>query len=338
LNDLALYIWTAFIGNFTNPDGYFYWGWILLYIGVGAGMGYFAARARGERYSPQTAWNACFPAKTFRGKSAVLDYQIFVLSGCLILYPLSFFLMKDKFRLLENVAAGIERGLSVFGSVPIPVTHGFWIDAVYSLLLLFAADFGWTVQHLFFHRIPWLWEFHKVHHSAKQLNLVTVTRLHPLEVFAQSWATGLCIGVALGICKFLLGYTPSVATFLNVSWALVAYRIIGIYRHSHLWIPLPRFLSHIVCSPAMHHIHHSVDKKHLDKNFCNVFSFWDFVFGTIYIPEKKEDLKYGLAGNPNPLRPYDTFWGCLLHPFLTDKYLRRIQARRSADKTNSPIR
>ena len=73
-------------------------------------------------------------------------------------------------------------------------------------------------------------------------------------------------------------------------------------RHSHIWLSWGKPLSYIFISPAMHQIHH--DPTRMRKNYGEVFAIWDWLFGTLYIPTKRENFVIGL-GEPNP---HDTIW------------------------------
>jgi sterol desaturase/sphingolipid hydroxylase (fatty acid hydroxylase superfamily) len=70
-------------------------------------------------------------------------------------------------------------------------------------------------------------------------------------------------------------------------------------------------------SPAQHHIHHSVEPKHYDKNFGYILSFWDWIFGTLYVPKGYEKLDFGLSDREsnlfnNPInllvQPFKSIW------------------------------
>ena len=322
--DLLLHLRKSLAADFFSPAGYFFWGWVLLYVSVGTLLNILKQRRSGKTsLSLFQALKDCFPKKTFWGPSAKLDYQILLLCHYLISYPVGFFLASQG-KVAASIAPQVTKWLSVFGTVHIPISNGFWVDAIYTLLVLIAADLGWTVQHIIFHRVPKLWEFHKVHHSATELNIFTIARLHPVDVLSQAWFAGLSMGIFIGFSKAFLGYSPSLVLFMNVSWAMACFRILGIYRHSPIWISFGPTLSTVFCSPAMHQIHHSTEKRHYDRNFSTVFSFWDFVFGTLYIPKEREKLRFGIQADPRGSRNYDSLLGCLLYPFLSDKLLSRF--------------
>jgi sterol desaturase/sphingolipid hydroxylase (fatty acid hydroxylase superfamily) len=196
---------------------------------------------------------------------------------------------------------------------------------LYTIGLLAAADLGWTAQHVLFHRIPSLWELHKVHHAAPTLGLLTIARLHPIDALTQGLVAGLTVGVFTGLCRWALGYSPGVVTVLGASAAMGAFRVFGIFRHSPIGISFGPVVSHLLSSPAMHHIHHSRDPRHHDKNFGTVFSIWDRLLGTLYIPTETHGLRFGLDASER-LR---SLGGCLWAP-LRESARAAIGAERAA--------
>ena len=66
-------------------------------------------------------------------------------------------------------------------------------------------------------------------------------------------------------------------------------------RHSHLWLPIRGWMGYIIQSPAHHQIHHSTAPRHIGKNLGFSLSLWDWAFGTLYMPDKREALEYGLG-------------------------------------------
>jgi sterol desaturase/sphingolipid hydroxylase (fatty acid hydroxylase superfamily) len=65
-------------------------------------------------------------------------------------------------------------------------------------------------------------------------------------------------------------------------------------------------------------VHHSIERRHYNKNYGEIFAFWDWAFGTLYIPEKDEVIRFGLGdanGEPIP-QPYPTLRAALVMPFI----------------------
>lgn len=143
------------------------------------------------------------------------------------------------------------------------------------LIYLILSDFIEWVVHNLLHRIPLLWKIHRVHHSIKIMDWIGNFRFHWSETIIYS----------------SFKYIP--LALLGVHWHVilivaVTATTIGHINHSNIrisWGPL-RF---ILNSPRMHIWHH--DKKLRGKagvNFGIVFSFWDWLFGTAYMPMEFE--------------------------------------------------
>jgi hypothetical protein len=100
-------------------------------------------------------------------------------------------------------------------------------------------------------------------------------------------------------------------------------------RRSHMWLSWGRTLSRIVISPAQHHIHHSFLPQHCNKGYGEMFAFWDWMFGTIYIPEKHEELKLGTG----LVQPRPNLWRAYAVPFLECYCLLRLRPFRSGSQS-----
>jgi sterol desaturase/sphingolipid hydroxylase (fatty acid hydroxylase superfamily) len=88
-------------------------------------------------------------------------------------------------------------------------------------------------------------------------------------------------------------------------------------RHSHIWLSYGPVLEHVLISPAQHHVHHSMNPKHYNKNYGEVFAIWDLMFGTLYVLRAHEDLVFGLADKHGQRieQPYPNLRTALLDPF-----------------------
>lgn len=305
----------ALKSDFLSPGGYFFIGWIATYTLIGFLIYLIESKQAKQKIVFKNGLKYCFPKDKFWSRSARLDFALLIFNQY-IFFIFVFFLFGRGIS-DTTIANRLANAAAPFGSIHIPISNGFATELIYTVLVLVFADLGWTIQHLLFHKIPRLWEFHKVHHSAEDLNIFTITRLHPVDKFTQAFAGTVTAGLFMGIVKVVLGYQPSLLTMMNVSIAAVLFRIFGIFRHSHIWISFGPKLSHILSSPAMHQIHHSVDERHRDKNFSVVFSFWDRLFNTLSIPKEKERVTYGIPLHPT--KRYDGFFECMLNPFRSEK-------------------
>ena len=137
-----------------------------------------------------------------------------------------------------------------------------------SILAFIVADALAWVSHWYHHKVPTLWHFHAVHHSQQVLNALSDNRTHVGEV----------------IFAALLVFIPSQILGLNLD-AATGLAFIGLYYsamlHSNIRTDLGP-LRYIFMGPQQHRAHHSVLPQHFDTNFGTVFSWWDWMAGTMY--------------------------------------------------------
>jgi lathosterol oxidase len=166
-------------------------------------------------------------------------------------------------------------------------------------LAVLVADVAEYFIHLAFHKVPFLWRFHAVHHSSKALDWIAGSRSHFLD-------DTLVRGFVLA--PLMLGFSQSI---------ILAY-LIFVTLHA-TWVhcnfgPNAKWLEEFLVMPRYHHWHHTSQKEGIDKNFAIHFPWIDKIFGTYYFPEKWPDV-YGLDGEE--ISP--TFVGQTIDPFLKRK-------------------
>ncbi len=187
---------------------------------------------------------------------------------------------------------------------------------IMTVLLALAGDFALFFAHYLQHKLLWLWEFHKVHHSAEVMTPITVFRMHPVDTLLVLSLGGLLTGLTLGCMTFLVGHAVFFYNVAGVNVILILFFLLGYnLRHSHIWWSWGPLFSRLFISPAQHQIHHSAAPQHFDKNMGFTFAFWDGWFGTLYIPKTREDIVFGLGAEEN--EKFATFWSLYLMPFIT---------------------
>lgn len=154
------------------------------------------------------------------------------------------------------------------------------------IAIMFLTDFVQYWVHRAFHRIPWLWHFHAVHHSAKSMDWMAGARMHFLEIFALRSMTV--------IPMFVLGFSDNAMH----SYIFLVY-LYSTFVHANLNWRLPVFESFLV-TPRFHHWHHGIEREAIDVNFAVHFPLLDRMFGTYYLPEGKWPQGYGIEGHPVP--------------------------------------
>ena len=153
-----------------------------------------------------------------------------------------------------------------------------WLLQFFMAVLV--ADVAEYFIHLAFHKVPFLWRFHAVHHSSTALDWLSGSRGH----FFEDIIVRTCIITPLMIAfsqSIILGYLIFVT--LQATWS-----------HCN-FAPSPRWLAKCLVTPRYHHWHHTSQKEGLDKNFAVHFPWIDQIFGTYYLPDEWPEL-YGLDG------------------------------------------
>ncbi|MDP2561494.1 sterol desaturase family protein [Psychrobium sp. 1_MG-2023] len=150
----------------------------------------------------------------------------------------------------------------------------------FTIILFIFDDFTRFLLHYLLHKVPALWEFHKVHHSAKVLTPMTIYRSHPVESLLYGSRMALTQGIAVGLSYYLFGPTLAMIDILGANAFVFLFNIMGSnLRHSHIWLSWGNWVEYIFISPAQHQIHHSNQVKHFDRNFGSALAIWDKLFG-----------------------------------------------------------
>jgi sterol desaturase/sphingolipid hydroxylase (fatty acid hydroxylase superfamily) len=195
--------------------------------------------------------------------------------------------------------------------------------SVVTLVLFLAYELGYWVDHYLSHRIPFLWDFHKVHHTAEVLSPLTNFRMHPVDSVVFANILAIFLGITAGVLSYLQFGNPFEVGGTNL--LLIGFYFATVHlQHSHVWIATTGLLGRVILSPAHHQIHHSDKPIHFDKNLGSCLSIWDWLFGTLHMPERtRERLTFGIA---TKAPDHHTPMGSLLSPFRDAA--RRFRPRR----------
>jgi sterol desaturase/sphingolipid hydroxylase (fatty acid hydroxylase superfamily) len=167
-----------------------------------------------------------------------------------------------------------------------------WVGNLPFLLRFFLAiiigEFGAYWIHRWSHENPWLWRFHCIHHSAKEIDWLVNTRAHPLDIFFTRFC-GLLLVYIVGLAQpssKTADLLPMLYTFVGTIWSF--------FVHANVCWRFG-FLEKLVATPAFHHWHHTNDDpKHIDKNYAAMLPIMDILFGTFYLPKNRWPTKYGI--------------------------------------------
>ena len=169
------------------------------------------------------------------------------------------------------------------------------------LLIILIADLGEYTMHRLFHRVPWLWRFHAIHHSSEDIDWLAGSRLHLVDVVITRGFTFVPIS--------LLGFanSPVYAYLIFVSFHAV-------FIHANVRFRFGR-VEHWIVTPRFHHWHHSSETDARDKNFAVHLPWIDRLLGTYHCPGDRWPERYGLSDERVP----DSYWSHLVWPFRRAK-------------------
>ncbi|MFM2388616.1 MAG: hypothetical protein RLZZ437_171 [Pseudomonadota bacterium] len=165
------------------------------------------------------------------------------------------------------------------------------------ILIMLLTDFVQYWLHRAFHRVPALWRFHAVHHSAQTMDWIAGARMHFLEVVILRAVTATPM--------FVLGFTEVALQ----AYILIVY-VYSSILHANIRIE-PKWITPILATPRFHHWHHGIEKEAIDVNFAIHFPIYDRLFGTHYMPGDAWPSGYGIGGHPVP----KGYWQQFLYPF-----------------------
>ncbi|MBY4677838.1 sterol desaturase family protein [Marinobacterium arenosum] len=227
--------------------------------------------------------------------SARADYQILLLNRLLMM-------LISPLLLSQVVLATLiyQQLHGLIGNPPLPgsLLPDWSVMTAFTLFFFLLDDFARYFLHMLMHRWPWLWAFHKVHHSARTMTPLTVLRTHPVEGVLFALRSVLVQAISIGLFLFFFGSQVDLITVLGVNVLVFTFNVTGAnLRHSHVAIGYWKPLERILISPAQHQIHHSVEPRHYDKNFGAVLAVWDWLGGSLHLSERDTPLCFGLAAN-----------------------------------------
>jgi sterol desaturase/sphingolipid hydroxylase (fatty acid hydroxylase superfamily) len=268
-----------------------------------------------------------FPSEIYFHPSAKTDYKFAFIDLCirLVIYipfisGLSGLFYKVAVSMLGVSSASLDR---------IPASAVTFVAAICIM------DFAFFLSHFLMHKIPLLWQFHQVHHSAEVLTPVTVYRVHPIETLVTSIVSAV-VGALTAVCYTSLSdHHLNFVSLFGLNIVTFAFFLGGnVLRHSHVWVSFGPWLSWIFISPAQHQIHHSFETRHWNKNFGYIFAVWDVCIGSLYVPRKLERIQFGIPDS-DPAE-FSTVSRLYFRPFLkaVEPWLRLQRVKPDARLVN----
>ncbi len=159
-----------------------------------------------------------------------------------------------------------------------------WPIAAQVLLATVVREFFDYWGHRVMHRFDWLWRLHATHHSATRLYWLNGARAHPGEIAFRFGLLGVLPLAVLGVGEEVLALTTVAALSADA------------FQHANINLRLGP-LSWIYSIGDVHRWHHSRERAEADRNYGNVYIFWDAIFGTRYLPADRDPpTEVGLDG------------------------------------------
>lgn len=265
---------------------------------------FFIYRIRGENFAKM------FDKSIWFHKTSLNEAYILIIS----FFFVSFVINKGY---IFSPKPFIEALFVLFHALNIPVSveePTMLVGLLYLVSLILASEAAYYFAHRIQHANKYLWEFHKVHHSAQVMTPFTSLRQHPVELMFNIFMHAIFIAGVSAVFLYLYPTIPAVIIVAQGQLILTAYLFFGgSLAHSHAWLsygPLDKY----IVSPAMHQIHHSTNPKHFDKNFGFMLIGLDRLFGTAYIPQEREELTFGLGAKDDA--GFTHLRGVYIDPFV----------------------
>jgi len=297
-----------------------------VYLAVAVGIAFVLYKRSGTSLSFRE-W--AFPARVYRHESNRVDAKLFVFGQMLELF--------GTFKLVvftTAVAAATQNLLD-----PIAPTLFTVGPIVMTVAMVLAWDFTVYWVHRLHHEKGWLWPFHSVHHSAEIMTPVTVYRKHPIYDIFSRFSKGILGGIMQGLLLVFFTDSYALSTIAGVNAVYFVFNMVGSnFRHSHIWMSFGPVVEHVLVSPAQHQVHHSIELRHFNKNYGEVFAIWDWMFGTLYIATEQEPLEFGLSDRSGQRveQPHPTFRAALSVP-IADSWRALTGGSKTADPEPSEV-
>lgn len=215
----------------------------------------------------------------------------------------------NLFFLTTTILINSVFSLALVQLLPVLASHGIglfqwtslptWLELVVALLVLDLLA-QYTIHYLL-HNVKWLWRFHQVHHSDTHVTATTGTRHHPIDYCARESMSLIIVA--------LLGAPMGVYIFYRMLTVFCTY-----FTHSNISLPVSvdRILSYVIVTPNAHKFHHHYKMPWTNRNYGNIFSVWDRLFGT-FVYDDTNKIRYGVDTMEDARS--DSVWYQLSEPF-----------------------
>ncbi len=155
------------------------------------------------------------------------------------------------------------------------------VETISAIILL---DYTLYLWHVFTHKVPFLWHFHRIHHADLDLTVSTAIRFHFGEI---------SISVLFRAAQILLiGVSPDALKIWQTALLISVF-----FHHSNVRLPknFESKLQKLIATPRLHGIHHSIKEDEMNSNWSSGLTVWDFLHGTFRDDVKQNKITIGVA-------------------------------------------
>lgn len=192
-------------------------------------------------------------------------------------YVTGFFIGRAGSVLCAAIALFLASGLASLKLQTDVGAQPVWLQLIAAIVI---ADVGYYLAHRLLHTVPWLWQFHAIHHSIEEMDWLATVRVHPVDQLF----TKLLQMVPL----FWLGFSTQTFALYALFSAAIAF-----YIHANIRLTAGP-LKWLVATPEYHHWHHANQPGVRNKNLAAQLPLMDFLFGTLYLPPGQRPIRYGV--------------------------------------------
>jgi len=181
-------------------------------------------------------------------------------------------------------------------------------------LAFIIEDFAGYWVHRLNHRVNIFWNRHLIHHSSEEFNLSCALRQSISNTFRFS-AVFMIPAALLGIPSYYFIIMGPIHLFMQF------------WYHTQL-IDKLGWLEYILVTPSHHRVHHAINAEYLDKNYSQIFIFWDKLFGTFQPELKNRQPIYGITRPAQTWNPiiinFQHFWQLVQDAWHADRFTDKL--------------
>ena len=178
-------------------------------------------------------------------------------------------------------------------------------------IAIFIGDLSFYLIHRLMHTVPWLWQFHVIHHSSTNIDWLATVRVHPFEqIFTKAGQM---------IPLYWFGFSTEALAIYAVFSSAIAFFI-----HANIRVRFP-ILKWIIATPEFHHWHHDRHPQLYAQNLAVQLPIVDYIFGTWHMPHQELPKQYGTELNIRT-----NYFNHLVYPFN-----HLLKSKESNDSTRS---